>query len=409
MIIKNPTIIINSNGTNLNIHYGETEPDNKNCLWIPIEEPLSVKIDNSIMGTYTYNEDYFTLDEGIAKPSICRYGNLLYIFGGCDINGKPSDKIKILNLENLSMITLETKLSTKKYGIGCACVNDKIYLLGGYEKPENSTNTIVTDTIEVFDIKTNTITILENKLSNLFGDMSCCAYEDYIYCFGGNLGYSSTTAYSPTNSIYRYNTRTNTLSKLTATLSEKNSNCVSVLRGEYIYIFGGYNNSYMVNKFSIQEGSVEKLTYLSNSVMGSYSYGVLGDNIYFVNQTQIHTYHFVFSENFEIYKVPTSKYESFSCFDSKNQSLLILGGQKKDNISKLNIIQELLKNHLHIITTPNYNKANLVETDKIILRVGIDKIFYGNSNNRAETISGYIYDYNTNTWVNIKSGKIINN
>ncbi|MBQ7308033.1 MAG: hypothetical protein IJW82_05860, partial [Clostridia bacterium] len=191
-------------------------------------------------------------------------------------------------------------------------------------------------------------------------------------------------------------------------LSSKNSNSVSVLRGEHIYIFGGYNNSRMVNKYYINDSNIETLTDLEYNVNGSYGYGFLGDDIYFIYQTNLHKYNIPYAINNLIFNLPVSKYESVATFDSNYKSLLILGGAKKDNISKFNVIQELLKDHIHIITTLNYNKVNLVENENTVVRVGIDKIFCGNSSNIGETISGYIYDTTTNTWVDIKNTKLIN-
>ena len=86
---------------NLNIHYGESEPENKNCLWIPRDEPLSLTIDNAITGKYTYDEEYSYLDKELIKPAICRYKNLVYIFGGCDVNYNLTDEIRVLNLDTM--------------------------------------------------------------------------------------------------------------------------------------------------------------------------------------------------------------------------------------------------------------------------------------------------------------------
>ena len=396
---------MNSGGAKLNIHYGDTEPTDTTSLWIKNAEPTNITIDNTIFGESSYTENYHYLPFPLASATVCKHENNLYIFGGLDVDNLPLNTILVYNFNTKETTTLSAKLKDRKYGMGCAIVNEKIYLMGGLEYVEDSSSYNVSNSVEIFDIATQTITTLEEPLSYYFTRISCCAYKDMIYCFGGETASSSTGSTTPSTNIYTFNTRTNIFTKLSVSLSYPNANSATFLNGENIYLFGGSNSSTKVFKFYIQENKVEAFSNLSYPMANQYFSDSTTDEIYFINPSMIHKYSFVTYKNTLLHSL-SSKTNCFVSFDPSYENLLIFGGTQNDVISAYTIKQTLQKDYMHIVTTNNYNKVNLINTSDVNLEIGIAKVYYGDSENTAQLASAYIYNKSSSTWVDVSTSRV---
>ena len=166
-------------GGELNIHYGNTAPEDTSKLWIKSEEPSNIsfpvlwnpeQIVEGITNTGT------TLPTATSYMATAAVGTKIYLFGG--YSKSSVNTIQVFDTTNNTIQTLSTTLPQAKSAIGIAAVDTKIYLFGG--RTSNRLNTI-----QVFDTTNNTIQILSTTLSQNTDGIGTAAVGTKIYLFGG--------------------------------------------------------------------------------------------------------------------------------------------------------------------------------------------------------------------------------
>ena len=89
---------------------------------------------------------------GCIRPGSAQSGNVLYLYGGLDVDGNCTGSLFSLNLDLLSWRELSPHVHNgprKKYGSGMVIHGDKIVLYGGSSKEDGRTNEL-----HLFDLST---------------------------------------------------------------------------------------------------------------------------------------------------------------------------------------------------------------------------------------------------------------
>ena len=280
-----------SGGSELNIAYGNTAPEDTSKLWIKSEKPSNISfpvvwnpeqivegitntgttlprvannIGTAVVGTKIYlfggYSDHYTclntiqvfdttnntiqtlsttLPQAAFNIGTAAVSTKIYLFGG-NKDGSYLNTIQVFDTTNNTIQTLSTTLPQAMYGMGTVAVGTKIYLFGGYS---NGYMKI----IQVFDTTNNTIQTLSTKLSQIADGIGTAAVDTKIYLFGGYNGSNKL------NTIQVFDTTNNTIQTLSTTLPQAMYGMGTVAVGTKIYLFGGYSNSYMntINLFTV--------------------------------------------------------------------------------------------------------------------------------------------------------------
>ena len=177
-------------GGELNIHYGNTAPEDTSKLWIKSEKPSNIsfpvvwkpeQIVEGITDTGT------TLPTAANSMGSAAVGTKIYLFGGSGENGRINT-IQVFDTTNNTIQTLSTTLPTPAYNMGSAAVGTKIYLFGGYNN--NNLNTINQFTVDV-PLSSNDIIVTQEYYSRTFKVMKAPTEVEvackYVYKGDQNL------------------------------------------------------------------------------------------------------------------------------------------------------------------------------------------------------------------------------
>ena len=177
-------------GGELNIHYGNTAPEDTSKLWIKSEKPSNIsfpvvwkpeQIVEGITDTGT------TLPTAANSMGSAAVGTKIYLFGGSGENGRINT-IQVFDTTNNTIQTLSTTLPTAASGIRTVAVGTKIYLFGGYNN--NNLNTINQFTVDV-PLSSNDIIVTQEYYSRTFKVMKAPTEVEvackYVYKGDQNL------------------------------------------------------------------------------------------------------------------------------------------------------------------------------------------------------------------------------
>ena len=246
--------------------------------------------------------------------------------------------------------------------IACASVGNKIYLFGGHSRYGDHLNTIV------FDTTTETISTLSAALPADCYDMACAAVGTKIYLFGG---YGSNDG-NRLNTINVFDTTNETISTLSTTLPTACQGMACANVGTKIYLFGGYNGG---DGYDPQSGYLNTI------------------NI-FDTETEIIT------------TSPTKlreKSTSMACAAAGTKIYLLGGDTSGSQLDTINIFykaHELKQGNIKIQNGSLTNKFNLINTKNTQIKIGVEKVYIGNTNNEAEMCEAYMH--NGTDWVLIE-------
>lgn len=217
-----------------------------------------------------------TLDFGYTHASCCGYaavGSKIYMFGGLSSSGS---KISIFDTTTRTIETLpSTTISHATSRVACEAIGSKIYIFGGFTSDAETV-----DTISVFDTETNTISSLSVTLPEGLYHIGSAVVGTNIYLFGGNYGGN---AHLVRKSIYKFDTTSNTLYTLSATLPKAVAGLACEAVGSKIYIFGGDVGSSYLDTISVFDAEHETITSLTVSLPAATTgrCAAIGTNIYF--------------------------------------------------------------------------------------------------------------------------------
>ncbi len=383
-------------GTSLNIAYGETPPEDTSKLWIKANEPDKITFKKEVEGAESINLLDAHLPSAYYGMGCASVGSKIYLFGGYNNSGRYN-AIRVLDTETETLTTLTTVLPTAREGIACARVGTKIYLFGG--KTKHSTTGFLSE-ICVFDTETETITTLSATLPNKCSEISCARVGTKIYLFGGK-NYSS--AY---DDICVFDTETETITTLSVTLSNNyyGTGCASF--GTKVYLLGGHSS----NAIMVFDTETEAITKLSVTLPDNcYSMGcvIIGKKIYLLGGASLDTIN-VFDTETEIVETlnttlpQTCQY--MGCGGIGNKIYLFGGVVGSYNyylntITKFTLTSELQQGNIELQTSFLNNVFKLINTKNAQVEIGIENVYIGNENNEAELCEAYLH--NGSEWVQI--------
>ena len=184
-------------------------------------------------------EDYF---------SCAVYNGYLYCMGGD--NGGASSIVQSAQIYSGTNVIgawhTTNSLAVAEAELSCSAYNSYLYCMGGY----------TTDIVQSAQIYSGTNVIgawhTTNSLAVAEGLFSCSAYSGYLYCMGGSSGSSSSIVqsaqiYSGTNVIGSWQT-TNSLA-----VAEAEHSCSAY--NSYLYCMGGNSAAYIVQSAQIYSGT----------------------------------------------------------------------------------------------------------------------------------------------------------
>ena len=353
---------------------------------------LTFKVDSELNGSV--NEAIETLTQvmpQLSNLSCVTAGNYIYIPVG-----------SIIYKFNTITKTLSTIATSTSASGACALVGNYIYIF-----PPNNP-------IHKFNITTETIEEITVSFPNIYRS-KCAKFGNNIYIFGGYLG---STYYK---TIYKFDTTTETLTTLSATLQYGSSNSCYARSGKYIYIFGGESNANyktqgkIIQKFDI---STEAITTLSATIpassglseaccsevngkiyiFGGYSYASYENIIYKFDPT---------TETLTTLNIRLPTRLSQACCSEVNGKIYIFGGKSASSTYSTAIYMftpsgmTLDNNNVLIYSHGNNNYSfELISNQATIPVKGV---YIGDSNNVAQFAEAYLYDEGDSNWVNVNT------
>ena len=206
---------------------------------------------NEIYCYNTYSKVLYKLDVKLAGPStshrVVLHNEKVYIFGGTD-KGIKYDTIQVHDLKNNTITTLDCKMPWSGNCFQTGYYNDKFYLIGGSTSEGNSNK------IYEFDFDTNTFKKLEVTIPTVIFKGAWISVDKYAYIMGGTNGKRLT-------SIYRFNMETLQIEEMNAKLPyEISQSRLAYLDGK-IYVFGGTNEANeLVDDIFVYDVKLDTLT-----------------------------------------------------------------------------------------------------------------------------------------------------
>lgn len=390
-VLSKVTAIVNvptSGGAELNIHYGDTAPEDTSKLWVKTTKPDSVEISPD----FGYGEVVQTTGVKSGFPTgtvTCEDGDYLYVV--------VSQTVKKYNKKTLEFISDVATLSTNSIQSILIYQGILYFIIGLFQDGQYADYFGVK--LHSYDLKTN----IENTLTGLLyhdgGHIKL--YNNKIYIIGGGYNYyphnGGSTGYYNGNAISIYDISLKTIEKITFSYSYQKTN--SVIIGNRAFVFGGYNNSNsstVYNTISCVNLDTKTVT-KCNAVLpvATYSMGVsnLGNYIYLSggNKTsQIVYIYDTVNDTIEQVNV-TLEHARASCATFFNGTELYLLGSNAI-VDKLQIDVPLSSTKLKIISDWLNNQFAVVNSSSARVMIGVNKAFKGDENNKAKEVTAYVHD-----------------
>ena len=399
-----------SSGAELNIHYGDTTPEDTSKLWIMSPKPASIefaKKPEQSKGINTLATKLPMAAENIAAAAV---GTKIYLFGGHVGYKNSLNTIQEFDTETETITTLSATLPKVMFNIACAAAGTKIYLFGGYDGNGNYL-TAYLNTIQEFDTETKTISTLSVTLPNGASNMAAAAVGTKIYVFGGHG--SDTSMF---NTILEFDTETKTISTLSVTLPTVLYSMPAVAVGTKIYLFGGTNNKSGIEQldtileFDTETKTVSTLPATLPAVLYLMPAAAVGTKIYIFGGCRVQSVNTILEFDTETKNISTLSITLPTQSDGMpaaavGTKIYIFGGNGPSG-TKLNTILEfidfvLASGNVFVQEDFDNNVFTLVPAPTKV-KIGVKNVYKGNSNNVAEFVDAYLYD--GTKWVNINTG-----
>ncbi len=405
---------LKSGGAELNIHYGDTAPEDTSKLWIESVEPASIEFSQSpepLEGKLMISDKHLqTGADGIACAAV---GTKIYLFGGSGLGISDFyNTIQEFDTETKTITTLSVTLPVVAHYIGCAAVGTKIYLFGGNKNVGNG----YLNTIQEFDTETKTISTLSLTLSKATESIACAAVGTKIYLFGG----SGSDGYL--NTIQEFDTETKTITTLSATLSVGADKIGCAAIGTKIYLFGGSKDwrsgNYLntIQEFDTETKTISTLSVTLPTAANGIACAAIDTKIYlFGGYFNYDSSNKGYLNTIQEFDIETKTITTLSTVLSPaatemacaaiDKEICLFGGRAGDN--RLNTIQEFViffpLTFGNIFVQQDYGKNTFtIVKPPTKVTIGVKNVYKGNSNNVAEFVDAYLYD--GVKWVNVNTG-----
>lgn len=374
------------------------------------------------------------------------------------ISGNTASKLYIKSSDEAAVSKSMKGLPESVENVNGACVNDKVYLFGGYHYYHYSygstsdTEKEYLNTINVLDLNTNTMETLTVTLPVRASGIGVAAVGDMIYLFGGQ---TSDSAYS--SAIRVFDTTTNTLTTLSQTLPVAQGYVQAVTVGSKIYLVGiktTSDGSYVIAVFDTTTNEISTVTTLTSSAGQA---TLIGSNIYFgVSTTRVfntndntitdldlslpsHSWRYLSSVGTKLYffgadsSSPSESVRYLYAYDTINN----VGSSSNLSFSSLYTQAGVIKTNNGVCFAGGYwyslnsnyyntqravylffpekldtdvvkikpslteNIFKIIEDDTDIWELGVEKVYRGDVNGGAFEETAKLYDSTTSEWVTI--------
>lgn len=388
-------------GAVFNIAYGDTAPEDTGKLWIRCAEPEALHIKNRFVATDEALEFGVAgipmAANGIAAATV---GEKVYLFGGESTAGELS-AIRIYDTKNDTVSTLTITLPTPATAMAAVSTEGKIYLFGGY------CNYACLSGIYVFDPETETITQLTASLPIGTKGMAAAAVGSKIFLFGGKTSETAGT-YNYATTIFVFDTKTETLTKLTKALPQKACDIAAAAIGTKIYLFGGaYGSSsskYLstIQVFDTGIYSLETLETALQEPMFGIAAAAVGQKVYLFGGNTQSAIRLFDTETGALSTLTTTlptgcRYIGASAVGTV---IYLFGGFVDDStslatVNKFVVSLPLTENHVLIDASGVRNLCYLLPT----VELGVLNVYRGNAAGVAEKVLAALYQ--NGAWMEI--------
>ena len=222
----------------LNIFMQETEPENKNGIWLQGNHDLeNVIADTNVFASEEWNtvktNNLKEMPYSFSNGRCAAIGTDIYLFGHSSTGNRYTYKYDTLT----DTYTRLTDMPIGWYAGTATAVGTDIYIMG-------SDNTNVKKYAYKYDTLTDTYTRLTDIPTDFY-DGGADAIGTDIYLFGVYGNSTNATRYA-----YRYNTLNDTYTQLKAIPHKfQYGRCAAV--GGYIYLFGGSGNATAAYRYNV--------------------------------------------------------------------------------------------------------------------------------------------------------------
>lgn len=400
---------MNFRGGGLNIHFGDTPPEDTTKLWIKSDKPDKVSLRYNLVKPVKLLFNTHALSE----TTYVLVNNFIYQIGGrTSTNDKAGYATvyayDLMNETSSSYITLPKGI----YDTRISVVGSDIYVFGGsYRNSSITTRSDSSSDIYCIDTINKTISTLSTKVTGGSGTFSpirsqaIATVGSDIYLFGGSRGLGVSTNASH-NSIYKFNSVDKSMKLMSIGLPCTLSNSIAVtVNDRYVYIFGGYDYSssaWAYDSYIFRFDAVNQtITTLSVKLpYGAYSnnmqiIGVEGECIYMTlpsssNSAVNSIYKFDTLHN-TIEELSTDIHsEILNSETILSQNNTIYCTNSGADILKQSFIRNLPYNNLMICLDPSDDNFGVI-TDTIIMNLDVCAVYKGNTEDKAEKVDAYLY------------------
>ena len=389
-----------SGGSELNIHYGDTAPEDTSKLWIKSEKPSNIsfpvvwKPEQIVEGITDTGTTLPTAARGIGTAAV---GTKIYLFGGYGSDGNINT-IQVFDTTNNTIQTLSTTLLQKSYGIAAAAVGTKIYLFG-------VGNNSYPDYIQVFDTTNNTIQTLSTRLPKGAYGIAAAAVGTKIYLFGGHADAERL------NTIQVFDTTNNTIQTLSTRLVSVAWYIAAAAVGTKIYLFGGSDNSALntIQVFDTTNNTIQTLSTTLPTASSNIAAAAVGTKIYlFGGSGRLNTINLFDTTNNTIQTLSTTLPQGEHSIGTAavGTKIYLFGGSGSNYLNTINLftVDIPLSSNDIIVTQEYYSRTFKVLKAPTEVEVACKYVYKGDQN-LAKFIDAYLYD--GVNWVNVNTGATV--
>lgn len=373
-------------GAEFNVAYGDTAPEDTSKLWIKGAEPDSVKFTPKVIGNEQISQIGGLGSRVIGSACAC-VGNKIFLLGSTlsDDNGS----IRYFDLDTNQWYTSEVTFDSYYGMMSAEAVGNIIYLFGGYTAGPRYVGYI-----RKYNVLTNELTTLSSTIS-AGGKTATVRVGNKIYTLGG------TTAYRTYNhDIYCFDAETEISTKLEIKSPGGGDRAVAAV-GNKIYLFGGYPGTNPIHCIDVSNNTISQLTTVLPFNLVDAQAKAVGTNIYIFgggkttsssdkNQKIVR-----FNTITEEVGVLSGEFPESVAIDDilsnavKDNKIYIFAGT--GNLYCFNVDMELASNHVLIQPEINENIFPLI-TDQ--MEIGIKNVYRGDSNGKGQLEKSYLYRRN---------------
>lgn len=388
----------------LNIAFGDTAPSDTSKLWIQGDAPTDLLVSSVPFSDApnTIETLATTLPTAAGRVGTVVVGEKVYLFGG-DIGNNGLNTINVFDTTTNTIETLSTTLKYPTRSFGIAAKDNKVYLFGG--TPTNGTGGW-TNEIETFDINTETVETLTTTLPYQTRNMATAIVGTKVYLFGG-YQYSGATGSGYLNTINVFDTETNAIETLSATLPTAAENIMAIAHETKIYLFGGYGGSIMntICVFDTTTNTIKTLSKTLPVTMYGAGCAIINKKIYLcggytTGSAKLDTIYAFDVETESVSKlsttIPTATY--YITAAALGTKIYLFGGYANDMVNTIyefTVISKLDAGAVRVVTTGDKRLFRFLPN----MEAYIYRVYRGNHDGVAEIADSYLYT--DGEWTNI--------